>query len=52
MSLVNKDLLLYSKKILLQYISDHEGEDGEVGRIVNAIKIITPILNNIDKEVE
>lgn len=48
MSKMDKDLLLYSVKILNQYVKDHEGEDGEVGRMVNAIQIIAPVLDSIN----
>lgn len=48
MNIINKDLLLYSQKILLDYVDAHNGDDGESGRVVNAIKIISPLLNRIN----
>ena len=48
MQKVDKDLLLYSTKILNQYVEDHDGEGAEIGRVVSALQIITPILSKIN----
>ena len=48
MGIIDKDLLLYSSKILNSYAETHKGEDGETGRVVNAINILMPILSKIN----
>lgn len=44
MGQVNRDVVLYAFKILSQYAVDHAQAEGEDGRVVSAINIITPVI--------
>lgn len=44
MGQANHDMVLYAFKILSQYALDHYQADGEDGRVVSAINIITPVI--------
>lgn len=45
MGTANRDMVLYAFKILSQYAIDHSQDEGENGRVVSAINIITPVID-------